>query len=82
MSNAVIQGDMAVQKNAVIQGDMAIQENAEMQGADLRQEEITDRENILLKENLEPSVSPQDKVMATEGSVVQEDTSVEESKEY
>ncbi len=80
--NEGIQGDMAVQENAVIQGDMAIQENAEIQGADLRKEEITDRENILLKENLEPSVSPQDKVMATEGSVAQEDTSVEESKEY
>ncbi len=80
--NEGIQGDMAIQENAVIQGDMAIQGNAEIQGADLRKEEITDRENILLKENLEPSVSLQDKATVTEGSVAQEDTSIEESKEY
>ena len=56
---------------------MAVQENAVIQGVALASEN-----SAIQKENLEPSVSLQDNATVTEGSVAQEDTSIEESKEY
>lgn len=75
--NIDVQGNTVIQGNEGIQGDMAVQENAVIQGVALASEN-----SAIQKENLEPSVSLQDNATVTEGSVAQEDTSIEESKEY